>query len=297
MADRALLIVNTRSRSGRDLFTNARHQLAERGIALDDAFAVRQPERLPEIVRDAVRRRHPLVVVGGGDGTISSVVDYLAHSDTALGVLPLGTANSFARTLGIPLDLKGAIGVIADGKVARVDLGRVGGDLFANAAAIGLPSVINAGIPLGLKRRLGRLGYLIYGAYALLTYRPFRCEVASARERHSLDALEVRVVNGSYLGGILVAEAASVESEDIVVQVITGTRRSTLVDTWFREARGVPLPPGRIETFRAREFAISTEPVRPVSIDGEVLTRTPIRCSVARQALRVMVPTERVDLD
>lgn len=294
---RAVLVVNTRSRKGRHLFTDAKRLLAERGVTLDGAYSVRHPERLPEIVRDAVAAGHRFIIVGGGDGTVSSVVDHLARKSVTLGILPLGTANCFARTLSIPFDLPGALDVLLDGKEALVDLGQVGTDLFANALAIGLPSVINQGIPAGLKKRFGRLGYLIYGVKALLGYRPFRCTVTTERESVTVDALEVRVVNGSYLGGLLVAEEASVESEDMVVQILTGTRRRELVASWIAHMFGRRPPPDRLTAMRGREIDIETDPRRPVSVDGEVLMETPIHCRVARQSLQVMVPKTRDDLD
>lgn len=294
---RAVLVVNARSRKGRHLFADAKRLLAERGVALDGAYSVRHPERLPEIVRDAVAAGHRFIIVGGGDGTVSSVVDHLARTSVTLGILPLGTANCFARTLSIPFGLPGALDVLLDGKVARVDLGQVGTDLFANALAIGLPSVVNQGIPAGLKKRFGRLGYLIYGVRALLDYRPFRCTVTTEQASVTTDALEVRVVNGSYLGGLLVAEEASVESEDMVVQILAGTRRRQLVASWIAHMLGRRPGPDRLRVMRGREIAIETEPRRPVSVDGEVLAETPIHCRVARQSLQVMVPADRDDLD
>lgn len=296
-ARRAVLVVNTKSRKGRHLFKDAKRLLAARGVELAGAYSVRNPERLPEIVRDAVTAGHELVIVGGGDGTISSVVDHLAHKPTVLGILPLGTANCFARTLTVPFDLEGAIGVILDGKPAQVDLGRVGNDLFANALAIGMPSIINQGIPSSLKKRFGRVGYLIYGIGALLRFKPFRCTVTADGEVRTLDALEVRVVNGSFLGGLRVAEDSNVESEDMVVQVVQGTRRRELVATWFRAMLGRPPASSRLVTLRGRKISVETEPSEPVSVDGEVLAQTPISCAVERQSLRVMVPAGRDDLD
>lgn len=296
-ARRAVLVVNTKSRKGRHLFKDAKRLLGERGVTLDGAYSVRNPERLPEIVRDAVASGHELVIVGGGDGTISSVVDHLAHKDVVLGILPLGTANCFARTLTVPFDLDGAVGVILDGKPVQVDLGRVGNDLFANALAIGMPSIINQGIPSSLKKRFGRVGYLIYGVGALLRFKPFRCTITADGEVRTLDALEIRVVNGSFLGGLRVAEDSNVESEDMVVQVVQGTRRRELVATWFRAMLGRPPASRRLVTLRGRKISVETEPSEPVSVDGEVLAQTPISCAVERQSLRVMVPADRDDLD
>jgi hypothetical protein len=113
----AVLVVNRRSRHGARAYSEAIRRLAETGIALDAAYPVRHAERMPEIVREEIAKGRKFIIIGGGDGTISSVVDHFAYTSVVFGVLPLGTANSFARTLGIPLDLTGAIDVLVNGKV------------------------------------------------------------------------------------------------------------------------------------------------------------------------------------
>jgi len=94
-------------------------------------------------------------VVGGGDGTLSSAVGAFAYADAALGVLPLGTGNSFAQTLTIPQNLERALDIIAGGKVVDVDLGIVNGAYFSNVATIGLSANVARRTPKGLKRVLG----------------------------------------------------------------------------------------------------------------------------------------------
>ena len=161
----AVLVVNAHSRRGRELFRDAVEKLREAGIELISAHAVRDPGKLVPTVREAVRSGAPMVIVGGGDGSLSSTVDEVAHHDCVFALLPLGTANSFARTLGIPLDLDGAIDAIAAGRRRRVDLGMIDGDYFANCAAMGLSPMIGEGVPHKLKRYLGRVGYLIWAIW------------------------------------------------------------------------------------------------------------------------------------
>ncbi|MEO5971868.1 MAG: diacylglycerol kinase family protein, partial [Sphingomicrobium sp.] len=156
----AILIVNAASRSGADAFSEARAKLTAAGVELIDAKAVKQPKRMGAAVKAAIKRA-PMVIVGGGDGSLSSNIEHFMGSDTVFALLPLGTANSFARTLGIPLDLDGAIAVIADGEARAVDVGCINGDFFLNAAALGLAPKVAETVPYGLKRRLGRLGYLL----------------------------------------------------------------------------------------------------------------------------------------
>src|SRR5262245_23603845 len=124
----AALVVNTRSRQGAALFVDAQRALHERDFALAATCAVRQPRQLRDVVRKLVADGVRLIVVGGGDGTLTTIVDELAYRDVVLGVLPLGTANTFARTLGIPLNVEGAVEVVARGQVREVDLGKAGAD-------------------------------------------------------------------------------------------------------------------------------------------------------------------------
>src|SRR5918993_5063655 len=105
---RAMLVINAQSRRGEAAFDEVRDKLAAAGIELMDAHAVKNPEMMEPVVKAAIAKA-PMVIVGGGDGTLSSAVDHFVGTDTVFAVLPLGTANSFARKLGLPLDLDGAI--------------------------------------------------------------------------------------------------------------------------------------------------------------------------------------------
>lgn len=295
---RAALVVNTRSRQGYKLFERARDLLIAGGFAELQAHSVRDPTRLPEVVRDVIAHGCKLVVIGGGDGTISSVVDDFAYKDVALGLLPLGTANSFGRAVGIPLSLEGAIDVIAEGKVADVDLVKINQDYYANMAALGLSPAIGRSVPHLAKRYLGKAGYLVTAIRLFLSYEAFRCRVdRPGMESIEVDALEVLIANGPYHGGMLVARQADVESRDLIVHIVTGTDRWRLFRAWWRVGLGLPELAPLTEVVRGVELHIDANPRQDVSIDGEVITQTPIHALVARQALRLMVPQEFVDTD
>jgi diacylglycerol kinase family enzyme len=104
----AVLIVNTRSRSGQKLLAEAAAKLEAAGIHLIAKHSIRKPGAdLIPTMKAAVRDGAPMVIVGGGDGSLSCTIDEVVGRDCVFALLPLGTANSFARTLGIPLDLDG----------------------------------------------------------------------------------------------------------------------------------------------------------------------------------------------
>src|SRR3546814_8233139 len=105
----AALIVNTHSRRGRKLFREAKAKLVAAGITLTRAVAVRNAAKLDAEVAAAIAAGAKMVIVGGGDGSVSGAVDSFIGCDCVFALLPLGPANSFARTLGIPVDLDGPI--------------------------------------------------------------------------------------------------------------------------------------------------------------------------------------------
>ena len=292
---RVTLVVNTRSRRGRRLYAHACKLFKDAGFDLDAAHAVPDPKQLDTTVCEVIAGGATLVAVGGGDGTLSSVSRHFIGKPVVFGVLPLGTANSFARTLGIPQDLAGAIGVLATGRVADIDLGRINDHVFTNAAAIGLPAMIGDTVPHGLKAVLGRIGYFGWAVWSLVRFKPFTCILVENGETRRFEALEVRVANGQYLGGLEVADEASVESHDLTIQVVTGRSSWTLAKSWVRSGLG-RRDKREIISIKTKGLRIETVPPMRVSVDGEVLATTPIEVSVARQALKLMVPAERTDL-
>jgi diacylglycerol kinase family enzyme len=229
----AALVVNTRSRRGERLYAKARYLLGERGFKLDVCYAVSDPARQPGIVRSLIAGGHKLVIVG--DGTVSAVAALFAYKDVVFGLLPLGTANSFARTLSIPLSVKGAVDVIADGEVVDIDLGKVNDDYFAITADLGLAPLVASATPYRLKRYLGSAGYLLIGDAKFLSHKPLQCTLTEEGIDLRVDAtLDVLIAKGQYFGGTPVIEEAAVESRDLVILIVKGPTGSNLVKAWPR---------------------------------------------------------------
>lgn len=286
----AVLIVNARSRRGRHLFRTACRELKRQGVELRRTVAIRKPKELAPAVARAVQEGAPMVIVGGGDGSLSSAVDHFVGTDTVFALLPLGTANSFARTLGIPLDMCGAVGAIAGGRAERIDLGRIGDDYYANCAAIGLSPLIAETVPHGLKSVAGRPGYLAWAALQLARFKPFRLTVDDGTRSETIEALEVRIANGRFHGGTELVEQASVSSGEIVVQVVPGRSRAMLLRSWGLSLIGPAQARGTLREFHGKRFRLTTEPPLPISIDGEVQAHTPITAQVAPRAIRMALP-------
>ena len=287
---RAMLVVNALSRSGEAAFDQACEKLKAVGLELVDAHVVRDPEVLEPVIKAAIARA-PMVIVGGGDGTLSSVVDHFVGKDTVFAVLPIGTANSFARTLGIPLDMDGAVDVIAYGRRKRIDLGIIDGDYFANAAAMGMSPLIADTVPAGLKRYLGMLGYLIWALRVAFRFRPFKLRVTlDDGTVASTWATEARIANGSYHGGVQLIEDQRLDSGEMVIQAVTGRSLTRLAWSWFATLFKLRSRDQTLTEWRGKRMKLHARPNQKISIDGEIAATTPVVVEVARGAIEVAAP-------
>lgn len=286
----AALVVNAHSRKGKELFEQSRAKLEAAGVRLTQTHAVTEPEKLGEVVRSVISSGTPMVIVGGGDGSLSACVDELVETGCVFAVLPLGTANSFARTLGIPLDLDAAIEVIAKGRRRKIDLGKINDDYFVNGASIGLSTLIAQSVPNGLKRVLGRVGYLVWALRCFWKLSPFRFEIDNGSESFRGWATEVRILNGAYHGGVKLSDEAGVESGEIIIQTVVGRSKGSLVLDWYAKFFRLRDRDTHTREFRARNFRLDTSPHLAISIDGELGARTPVQVMVAQKAVHMAMP-------
>lgn len=288
----AILIVNAMSRSGADVFEDVRDKIIAAGIDLLEARAIDNPDDIEPAIRSAIARA-PMVIIGGGDGSLSSNVDFFVGHDVVFAIVPLGTANSFAGSLGIPKDIDSAVDVIANGTRKWIDLGRIGDDYFVNAAAIGLSPMIAETVPHNLKRYLGKVGYLIWAFWCAFRFRPFKIAIDSIDGRkEKFWATEARIANGSHHGGVELIESQSLDSGEIVIQAVTGRSIWGLGWSWFATILKLRSRHGTTREFRGTSINLNTRPHLNISIDGEVCARTPVTVTIARHVIEIAAPRD-----
>lgn len=263
--------------------------LLERGIRLTRTHLVDTHDDLCRYVRRAVKDRFDLVIVGGGDGTMTAAAGALAKSKSVLGVLPLGTGNSFALSLGLT-SLDVAVDAIAGGREVAIDLGRVNGTYFANFATIGLSSTIARATPNRLKKIVGAAAYVLAGMWPALRSRPFRCKVRADGRAFSFQTYQIIIANGRYFGVTPLTPEASLDSGRLTFY---STSDSTIVDAAKTYAsllldRHELLSNAHV--LDAQELRVRAHPAQPIAIDGETCGRTPATFTIVPGALRVMVP-------
>ena len=181
-------------------------------------------------IKKAVSDKVPLIAVGGGDGTLCSAAQTIAHSDSVMGVLPLGTGNSFARDLEIVADIDKATDVLTKGKVIEVDCGIINDQYFLNVATVGLTTRIAAQLNGPAKRKLGRLVYGVAIFRALAGMRPFHIKIVTPQKTLEFETLQLVIGSGRFHAGPFpLAPDASITDGKLNLYVLADTKPGTLL--------------------------------------------------------------------
>ena len=295
--NQAVLIVNTHSRKGERLFFRALDLLHIHGIDVIASYPVRRPERLRQIVSDVLDQGHHLVIVGGGDGTFNTVTDLFVHKDTVLGILPMGTANNFARSMGIPISLDKAVEVIAHGKVVDVDLGMINDQYFINIATVGFSRDVISATPRRLKRYLGIVSYLLYETRYLISQELFSCSVTIDGRTEHIRTRQIIIANGSFYGTRKITPDAHIDNRTLIIFAMDSASEWQGLKFWigFFLGRHLAFPESRL--FKAESAGITTNPRKYVIMGGEKITRTPMKVEIDPAAVRIMAPDSFRDHD
>ncbi len=255
---------------------------------------LRHGQDAAEVAR-AAGARAPIVVAAGGDGTVSGVAAGLIGTPAALGVLPLGTRNHFAKDLGIPLNLEKAVATIAARRLGCIDLGQVNDRTFINNSSIGLyPSIVEA------REDLRRQGHRKWVALALATVRVLR-HYRGVRVKIDVDGRqEVRrtpflfvgnneyAIDGLHIGGRTRLDGGRLFAY-LAPRLRTRELPMLLVRAWLGRAR----QSGDFEIVSATELWVGTPNAKRVrvALDGEVTTMTtPLHYRIRPGALKVILP-------
>ena len=235
-----------------------------------------------------------ILVAGGGDGTVSSVASAIVGRDAALGILPLGTLNHFAKDVGVPLDLDDAIRAIAGGRTVRVDVGDVNGRPFINNASVGMYASLIA--ERQATQRLGRGKWLAHALAAARVWRRYhRLHVllrADGRERAARTPF-VFVGNNDYeLSGLELGGRKTLDAGRLHVCMAPGMPRRRVARMIIVAIFGDICRLEGFESFTASEVTLDVGTARlQVSLDGEVITLdNPLDVRIRPRALRVIVP-------
>lgn len=299
-----VLVANSHAGHTRAGLARARAELARQGARIVASLDLGQLESLRDwVARPALER--PLIVAAGGDGTVGAVAGYVANTGAILGILPLGTSNDVARSLGIPMRVEAAARLLSTGKVATVDGGQFVTEqgeprYFVHAAAMGLDvTFARLASQVSMRHRLGRFTYVVAGALALRDRQPFDCELRFEGRRVPLRLLHLSIINAPIFGGLFGFRISGSDVDDrrLDVLAIEDVPLHHLVlaavPILLRQRPRI----GGVRVYHLRRLRVHTEQPLDVSLDGEVAGRIPGDFVLAGEALRVVTPLGFTDID
>lgn len=286
---RTLVLLNPNARQGKQNIDGLLDRMEDQGLAIK----VESSLGAGDLANAIVKRKDDFdcVVVCGGDGTINAAARGLIETGLPMGILPMGTANDLARTLGIPFELDKAADIIVAGTTNAIDVGTVNGHPFFNVASLGLSADLARGLTQETKQRWGRLGYAVAAGRVLMRARPFTAWIRNKDEKVRVKTLQIAVGNGRhYGGGNVVEESAAIDDGqlDLYSLELKSVFQLAMMMPSFRQ--GAHGAWNEVRTKRCVEFDIETRTPRPINTDGELVTETPAHFKVHREAVTVYVP-------
>jgi len=268
--------------------------LSEAGLKVDVSMARPKKKAIP-LARKAAKAGYDTIIAMGGDGTIGVVIRGMAGSKSRLGIIPAGTSNDIAGSLGIPSDLKEACDLIASGHTRRLDLGVISTKqrkdfYFFSIVAVGLTATI---YPMIKEIPEGKL----YGIKdAIRTFFRFETKptVSLTLDNDSqieLQTMLVTIANTPLIGlRNLVAPRASMEDGLLDISVYPNFSKAEVLAYFARTARENDVPDGRIQRYRARKIKIKTNPRLDIAAEGILLGKGTAKIKVLARELSVIAP-------
>jgi YegS/Rv2252/BmrU family lipid kinase len=285
-----LLIINPGARGGGADISKIVALLQAAGVMVE-VHTCAPSQTAADAIRAAALGGLDCVVLGGGDGTLNAAAAAIRETGLPLGILPMGTANDLARTLGIPPDPLAAARIIAEGHIKSIDLGEVNGQLYFNVASLGFSADLARDLGAEAKKKWGKLGYAIAAFRLLSSAKPFSVWLDHDGTVEHFKTLQVSVGNGRFYGGGMTVAAAAQPDDgalDVYSLEVAHWWRLLALLPWLR--RGTQGNWRDVRAFQTTELVLRTRRPKSINTDGEIKTRTPARFRLLRSAVRVYVP-------
>ncbi|HEX2987429.1 MAG TPA: diacylglycerol kinase family protein [Chloroflexota bacterium] len=247
-----------------------------------------------DLARDGVRDGCEAIIAAGGDGTINQVIQALAGTDVALGAIPRGTGNAWARQVALPWNNpKAAARVLGECETRRIDLGRADGRYFLLMAGVGFDAEVTRQLDRRLKKRYGILAYWIVGVRLAFKWRGVPVTLEFDGQRRRGRALMMVVSNCRLYGGTArIAYRALIDDGLLDVTLLRGSSFLDSVAHLFRVMLGGRVPNPEMEYYRVQRIGIGSSHRLAVQIDGDPAGETPMTFTIAPGALKVLIPRD-----
>jgi len=285
------IIANPKAGHGRGLENIERLKRLLRLQALDyEILETTAAGEATEIARDLAKKERDRIIVLGGDGTISEVVNGVLGTTIELGMICVGTGNDIARSLGIPYNnLKASLGVILAGRTKMVDIGMEVDRCFVSALGIGLAANIAARVNK-MKTLKGPTSFFVAAYQATVALESLPLCLTLDSKKMEVECVAVLIQNSCYCGGgLLLAPQASMTDGLLDVVVVEKISRTELMFNFPRIYQGKHLGHPKFRIYQAKNISIESLTKVDKMFDGDLFGKTPVRARIAESSVRMVV--------
>lgn len=295
---RFIVLINPRASGGRSPDV-MRRRIAAAFAGHDVPFDLITPEgpgEMLEVAHAAAQAGVRAVVAAGGDGTVSQALRGTVGTEVPVAILPFGTGNQLAHNFDIPASLEGAVRVAVEGRVEKIDLGRIGGQYFAHIAGAGLDAELIAATTSELKKSLGPVAYLVGALRHVITPSSAKFHIRADDHELEVQASMVLLANAGGLavsplpGGVKIGPRISYQDGLLDVCIFSARKAADWAAMLWRVAREQYSGDDRMIYLQAKRVTVESDPPVAVQIDGEPAGETPMEAEIYPAAGRMLVP-------
>lgn len=249
----------------------------QRDIGIEEAF-------------DEIDESYKYVLIAGGDGTIDSIVNAMKQKNIELpiGILPVGTANDFARLLGMTNNIENNIEQILNSEPIKVDIGHVNDKYFVNVLSTGLFTDVSQKTDTNLKNTLGKLAYYIKGIEQLPNFRSLNAKITANGKVYDSPMYLILVFNGQTAGGFKIALDAEIDDGLLDVFILKSCHIAEFIHVFLKFMMGEHMEDPRVEYIKTQELLIESTEAIVTDIDGEKGPDFPLRVSCIKNGIEIL---------
>ncbi|HEY9610258.1 MAG TPA: YegS/Rv2252/BmrU family lipid kinase [Allocoleopsis sp.] len=254
-----------------------------------------------QLAREAVERGVEMIIVSGGDGTLSAAADAVVGTNIPLGIISRGTANAFASALALPDTIEAACQTILQGKTKVIDAALCNGKPMVLLAGIGFEAEMVEKADRETKNRFGMLAYILAGVQQLREFETFEAQIETQDKIITVSAGAVTIANAAPPTSLLAQGPAGIICDDglLDLTVVAPANRAGAIASAYHllqtALRGDAVERDDIGYLRARRIKVTTEPPQKVVLDGEIIGTTPIDVECVPGGLTLLMPITEED--
>ena len=287
---RSMLLINTKAGLLKGLTTPSEITQHLPGLRLNPKVTIaRSNATIARFVTQAKQLQPDIILVAGGDGTVARVFKDLYRLKATFGILPTGSLNNVATSLGLPDDLPGCVEVINRGRTARMDAGQAGRRIFFESVGVGLLAEV--------MRRVGEqdskkevLRVVRHTIAEMLSCEPFTVRLTVDGETSQLETLWLTVTNNGRAGAVEVDPTARPDDRSLTVTYTNLINKTQLPATAISFLRGQHIRQRHFKRLRGQDIRIEIEQPRHIHVDGELIKQQQLNLRILPAALKIFIP-------